>query len=436
MTWRLIDGELPQGLSLDATNGRIAGTPTENEPSTLFTLSAQDESEATDSITFDLVVAKGELLTESLPPAFVGIPYQADLKTRHLAPPLKWEVTDGQLPDGIQLEMKAELDPSSQVGIGEIQNRAHKGLSAILTGMPQMECWTELTIKVTDSNGTVESCDLVLRVLPQELVRIKADKHTVALFDWQGANGKLIPDRMGQPSHTLTWTNIGGDRRVRWPGRNERFPQFTGHGEHGFASEGKGIAELDFKTCDQEWTLEAWVRRGGPMQAFGGTVRGKQHPFHFGHICGTYDLTEKGVWEFYLSDVESEDGSMAPGIHFFGKDENQALKDLHPWHRPDGIIGNKSRAGIRDTEWHHVAWQYNYAQDLHELYLDGQLIWKMNTPDGRKLVNSREHDAQFSVSTRLTGYARYGGGFNYLGDGNFFGQIGEIRISNIRRYGQ
>ena len=75
-------------------------------------------------------------------------------------------------------------------------------------------------------------------------------------------------------------------------------------------------------------------------------------------------------------------------------------------------------------------------KDLHELYLDGRLIWKMNSPDGRKLVNNREHDAQFSVSTRLTGYSRYGGAFNYLGDGNFFGQIGEIRISNIRRYGQ
>jgi hypothetical protein len=34
----------------------------------------------------------------------------------------------------------------------------------------------------------------------------------------------------------------------------------------------------------------------------------------------------------------------------------------------------------------------------------------------------------------LTGYAKYGGGFNYLGWGNFFGQIGEIRISSERRY--
>ena len=61
----------------------------------------------------------------------------------------------------------------------------------------------------------------------------------------------------------------------------------------------------------------------------------------------------------------------------------------------------------------------------------------MKNPDGRRLVNNRVHDAQFSVSTRLSGYALAGSGasgFNYCGWGNFFGQIGEIRISNIRRY--
>ena len=44
--------------------------------------------------------------------------------------------------------------------------------------------------------------------------------------------------------------------------------------------------------------------------------------------------------------------------------------------------------------------------------------------------------SQFSVFTRLGGYTKYGGRFNYLGFGNFFGQIGEIRISNVRRYGR
>ena len=108
--------------------------------------------------------------------------------------------------------------------------------------------------------------------------------------------------------------------------------------------------------------------------------------------------------------------------------------DLHPWKRPQGIVGTPAEAGIRDTEWHHVAWQYNYAENLHQLFLDGKLIWQMKSPDGRKLVNNRTHEAQFSISTRLKGYAKYGGAINYKGFGNFFGQIGEIRISNVRRY--
>ena len=97
-------------------------------------------------------------------------------------------------------------------------------------------------------------------------------------------------------------------------------------------------------------------------------------------------------------------------------------------------MGDQSEVGIKDTEWHHVAWQYNYEEDLHQLFLDGKLIWRMKNPDGHKLVNDRKHKSQFSVFTRLGGYTKYGGRFNYLGFGNFFGQIGEIRISSIRRY--
>ena len=411
VTWKIVDGRLPRGLTLDTSEGRIHGTPRASGPRTAFTLEATDESGAIDRHRFEMTVVKGELDTESLPPSFVGVPYHARLDTRHLAAPLKWKIVKGKLPAGIELRSG-------------------------LRGTPRTDGWTPLTIQVTDANGETRQRDVVLKVLPKELIEIRPDERTVALFDWQGSDGKLIPDRMGEESHTLTWTNMGGDRRVRWPGRKERFPQFTGYGEHGFATAGKGPTKLDFKTCKKEWTLEVWVRRGGPLKGFGSTIRGKHKPFHFGHVCGSYDKTKKGIWELYLTDTKSTDGSMTPGIHFFGADADQALENLDPWQRPGGIVGNRTDAGIRDTEWHHVAWQYNYAEDLHELFLDGRLIWKMHRPDGRKLVNNRRHDAQFSVSTRLTGYSRYGGGFNYLGEGNFFGQIGEIRISKVRRYGR
>jgi hypothetical protein len=173
--------------------------------------------------------------------------------------------------------------------------------------------------------------------------------------------------------------------------------------------------------------VEAWVRRGGDVNTYG-------NAFHYGHICGTYDNSKRGVWELYLSDHDSPDGSMAPGMHFFGAEPDQALKDLHPWKRQAGLVVGTELAGIRDIEWHHVAWQYDAKRDLHELFLDGRLIWKMASPEGRRLVNNRKHDAQFSVFSRLEGHARYGGAFNWRGFGNFFGQIGEIRISNIQRY--
>lgn len=422
VTWHVVDGRLPPGLILDKKGGRIQGTPLASGPRTAFTLEARDGSGATDKHRFEVAVVEGQLLTESLPPAFVDVPFQVKLSTRHLAPPLNWEVVRGKLP--ADLKMKEASDSNGLDTTVAIQ------------GTPLSHGWTPLTIQVTDANSESRRCEVVMKVLPRELIEIRPDEQTIALFDWQGPDGKLIPDRMGDASHTLTWTNMGGDRRVHWPGRERRFPQFTGHGEHGFASAGKGLPKLDFKTCRQEWTLEVWVRRGGPLQAFGGTVRGKQHRFHYGHICGSYDKTKKGVWELYLTDAEPTDGSMTPGIHFFGAGADQALENLDSWHRPKGIVGERTDAGIRDTEWHHVAWQYSYAEDLHELFLDGRLIWQMRSPDGRTLVNNRSHDSQFSVSSRLTGYSRYGGGFNYLGEGNFFGQIGEIRISNIRRYGR
>ncbi len=409
VTWKMkFPRSMPGGLMLDNRTGVIHGTPKEPVQGRTMTILARDEAGATDQHTFRLTVEAGRLVTESLPPAFNAAAYQAGLKTQHMAIPLRWDVTSGSLPAGITFDEK----------------------TGNLRGTPRQVGVSKLTIRVTDAQGTRDHRDLVLRVLPDALRVIGPDEHTVLLYDWQGPNGRLIKERIaGSEATTLTFTNMGGDRRYSWPGRAGRFPQETGHGEHGYVSLGRGIPRLDMKTCPREWTVEAWVRRGGPHQAFGDVPLKK---FDYGHVCGTYDRSKRGVWELYLSEIDSPNGTMAPGVHFQSADHT--WMDLHPWKRRKGMVASPSEVGISDTEWHHIAWQYHFAEDLHQLFLDGKLIWQMKNPDGRKLVNDRKHDAQFSVFSRIGGHVKYGGDFNYMGFGNFFGQVGEIRISDTRRY--
>jgi len=410
VTWQIVGGALPAGLTLDQATGVISGTTAGAAGPWELTVAAADSAGNKDEYTFTLRVRGGRILSESLPLAFAGLEYEQTLQAEHMGETARWQILSGTLPEGISLD----------AGTGK------------LSGTPRAVSGTTLRVQVRDAHGQTDEADLVLRVVPAALRRILPDEHTVALWDWQGPGGKLIPDVRGDETLTLTWVNMTGDQRQPRRGWG-LYPNLVGGGENGFSGP-QHSDKVDLRTCTEEWTVEAWVRRGGRFCRYAEHM-GNRH-FDFGHVCGTYDNSERGVWELYLSDHDAPDESMAPGVHFLGAEPDQALKDLHPWKRPEGIVGDPADVGIRDTEWHHVAWQYSYANDLHQLFLDGKLIWQMKSPDGRKLVNNRQHDAQFSVGSRLKGYARYGGAFNWLGWGNFFGQIGEIRISGIRRYGR
>ena len=417
VTWHAVGGHLPKGLHLDGDRGTIVGTPEQESEPASFCIRAADRAGYQDEYTFAMAVRRGRIETMSLPVAFVSLEYQHILGTRYMVAPVRWRVDHGALPAGIR------LDPHT----GE------------LSGVPIRVGNASVCIEAIDANGQTDSVELSLKAVPTELRRVGPDEHTVALWDWQGQSFRLIRDIMGDDELTLRWVNMMGDSRQPRPGWG-RYPRLVGGGEGGFYGP-RHNDKIDLRTCKVEWTVEAWVRRGGPYNIYHGILRGGDPAnvvdgtFGFGHICGTYDNTERGVWELYLSDHASPDGSMSPGVHFFGQEPEQVLEDLHPWKRPGGIVGDPMDAGIGDTEWHHVAWQYSYAEDLHQLFLDGNLIWELASPDGRRLINNRRHDAQFSVGSRLDGDADRGRGkFNWLGWGNFFGQIGEIRISSIRRY--
>ena len=411
--WELHHGRLPHGLEL-REDGIVEGTVRRHvDRDAHFTVNATDQGGQCDSHGFAIGIRTGTITTAALPPAFVGAEYRYLLESRYTVEPVTWEVTSGRPPDGIVLEEAS----------GELR------------GVPVDRGTCEFRVAAADSAGARATRGLAIRVLPRELHRIEADANTVFLYGWQDEDLLYARDALGDEELTLTCVGRHADRRVAWPGREGRFPQDTGHGEHGWVSLNTNDDKHNLRTCREEWTVEAWIRPGGPVQAFGAS-----RPFDFGHVCGTYDTSESGVWELYISNLDSPDGSWAPGVHFAcGPD--LVLKDLHPWKRPAGIVGSHEDAGIRDSQWHHVAWQYDLSEDLHQLFLDGTLVWQMREPDGIRLVNERGHRAQFSVGTRIGRYAYWctdeNGGHhhpNYLGWGNFFGQIGEIRVSTIRRY--
>ena len=403
VTWGLAEGELPSGLVLDRDRGVLHGIPTEVVSDAKLTIQVTDAgSGQTDKHAFTLAVRPGSIAEDSIPLAFAGSTYRHRLQTRRMSDPVRWKIRNGTLPEGMRFNETA----------GEI------------SGVPAAVTNTRLQFEASDKSGTAYR-DLTLKAVPKALRHLGPDEHTVALWNWQAPGSRLIPDLKGDEELTLTWANLKSDTRLPRAGWG-RYPYFIGGGEGGYVGP-QHNDKLDLRTSKTGWTVEAWVRPGGPVDGYG-------RKFDFGHVCGTYDNSQRGVWELYLSSQNSPDGSLAPGVHFFGAEPDQALENLHPWSKPQGIVADRKNVGIHDTRWHHIAWQYSYADDLHQLFLDGRLIWQMNSPNGRKLINNRRHDAQFSVGARLSGYARYGGEFNWLGPGNFFGQIGEIRISNIRRY--
>ena len=87
------------------------------------------------------------VLTDALPPAQVDVPYLIDLEAVHGAPPYRWDVAEGALPPGV------ELNPDGP-----------------LSGTPTEVGRFEVTARVTDTEDDVATAKLTLTVLPEGLV--------------------------------------------------------------------------------------------------------------------------------------------------------------------------------------------------------------------------------------------------------------------------
>jgi len=107
-SWSVTSGQLPPGLSLTASSGTIAGTPTQAGTS-LFTVQLKDSSSPAKtasqplSISVSASAAPLQITTASLPSGQAGAAYSVVIAASGGTTPYTWSITAGALPAGLSL---------------------------------------------------------------------------------------------------------------------------------------------------------------------------------------------------------------------------------------------------------------------------------------------------------------------------------------------
>lgn len=145
--WSLDSGQLPAGLTL-SPEGVVSGEPTSAGQET-FTALVTDSQGRTTTKQFTLdVFAPLEITTETLPQGTTSTPYSTTLAATG-GTTYKWELTEGTLPDGLELSESGEI-----------------------SGTPTTSGVSTFTVRVTDERGRTDERVLSLGVdqLPPVLV--------------------------------------------------------------------------------------------------------------------------------------------------------------------------------------------------------------------------------------------------------------------------
>jgi hypothetical protein len=102
LTWTILSGNLPDGMSLNSQTGTISGTPTVNS-NNAANIQASD-SKASASQFFSLPVYSKLSFTLSPPPnPHINVPYNYFLDPQTTNPILNWTLVTGRLPPGMAL---------------------------------------------------------------------------------------------------------------------------------------------------------------------------------------------------------------------------------------------------------------------------------------------------------------------------------------------
>jgi hypothetical protein len=145
VSWGMVSGALPAGLTMDA-GGTISGTPTTAGISD-FTVAATDVSTTPQVQQQDFTISIGtptplSITTTSLPNGPVNTAYSATLQSNGGIPPISWSIASGTLPPGLT------LDPNF----------------GVISGTPTTVGTTGFTVQAGDSSTPPQTAQAALSI--------------------------------------------------------------------------------------------------------------------------------------------------------------------------------------------------------------------------------------------------------------------------------
>ncbi|GEM_PF-2997140 len=182
LTWSIVAGSLPAGLTLNGSTGVISGVPTTAETLT-FSVQVTDANNSNDIQALSITVNPTPVLTTtSLSAGNVGAAYYNEsLAVSGGTTPLIWSVFSGTLPPGLSLST-----------------------GGVISGTPTTSGTSNFTVRVTDANGVFDD---------QALSIIVSASLTITTTTMPGATIGIAytrPLSVSGGTVPLIWSIVGG----------------------------------------------------------------------------------------------------------------------------------------------------------------------------------------------------------------------------------
>lgn len=207
------------------------------------------------------------------------------------------------------------------------------------------------------------------------------DEHTVALYHFDEGKGSEAQDACGDPELTLRAHKQALWGKRRGFGSTAKFVRTKDDANLLIGPINNG--KLELRTCPKAFTVEAWVRYTGPYRQDWGNT--------YGNICGTdeegFSLPHgvRSGWNFSLHNWKEKDRLVPSGRLL-------ASGSAFPYYGKGATI---QQLAISDRNWHHVAWQFRYADQTHFPFPRRKALLEMVRP-----VATAEGPVRYSLPRR------------------------------------